>query len=189
MAMQSGGLPSEYRKVEYLESTGTQYIDTGAYFVKNDICTIDFAPLESAVDKAVFGVYGSSTNIAELGFLSDRFRFDVTTTLGDIYEVGTRYKVVKDGATWSVDDWTSALQFINNDVPQHSLLLFGRWYNEEATKLSANRIFGYEHERSGNKIRNFIPCIRKADGKPGMYDIVTKTFYTNAGTGEFIVPN
>ena len=36
-------------------------------------------------------------------------------------------------------------------------------------------------------IRNFIPCYRKSDDKPGMYDTVNDTFYTNAGTGEFVV--
>lgn len=42
----------------------------------------------------------------------------------------------------------------------------------------------------GNRLTgNFIPCVRKADSKPGMYDTVSKTFYTNAGTGEFIIPS
>lgn len=35
--------------------------------------------------------------------------------------------------------------------------------------------------------RNFIPCYRKSDMKPGMYDTVTGTFYTNQGSGEFIL--
>ena len=33
--------------------------------------------------------------------------------------------------------------------------------------------------------RNFLPALRKADGKPGMYDTITGVLYTNAGTGEF----
>lgn len=35
-------------------------------------------------------------------------------------------------------------------------------------------------------VRNFIPCYRKSDNKPGLYDTVTKEFYTNQGTGEFL---
>ena len=34
-------------------------------------------------------------------------------------------------------------------------------------------------------IRDYIPVIRNSDNKPGMYDRVTKTFFTNQGTGEF----
>ena len=39
-------------------------------------------------------------------------------------------------------------------------------------------------------IRDLVPCYRKSDNKPGLYDIVNNVFYTNAGTGEFAVgPN
>jgi hypothetical protein len=34
-------------------------------------------------------------------------------------------------------------------------------------------------------VRDFIPCYRKSDGEVGLYDIVGKKFYTNAGTGAF----
>jgi hypothetical protein len=35
-------------------------------------------------------------------------------------------------------------------------------------------------------VRDFIPARRNSDGVLGMYDTVTNTFFTNAGTGEFI---
>ena len=42
-------------------------------------------------------------------------------------------------------------------------------------------------------VRIFIPCYRKADNKPGLYDLVNDVFYTNANTSastDFIVgPN
>ena len=66
------------------------------------------------------------------------------------------------------------------------------WYifnsHAEPTLQSNMRLYGLKMRTNGVPIRNFIPCVRKADSKPGMYDTVTKTFYTNAGTGEFIVP-
>ena len=34
----------------------------------------------------------------------------------------------------------------------------------------------------GSLIKNFIPVSRKADSKPGLYDTVSGTFYTNAAT-------
>lgn len=39
--------------------------------------------------------------------------------------------------------------------------------------------------QSGNQIRDMYPCYRKSDNVIGMYDIVGKTFYTNAGSGTF----
>ena len=37
-------------------------------------------------------------------------------------------------------------------------------------------------------LRDMIPVIRLSDYKPGMYDKVTQTFFTNQGTGEFETP-
>lgn len=42
-------------------------------------------------------------------------------------------------------------------------------------------------EQNGILVRNFIPCYRRADKLAGMYDIVGNVFYTNAGSGSFIV--
>ena len=36
-------------------------------------------------------------------------------------------------------------------------------------------------------VRNMIPCYRIADNIAGMYDTVNNVFYTNQGTGTFIV--
>ena len=33
---------------------------------------------------------------------------------------------------------------------------------------------------------DFIPVVRKLDGKAGLYDIKNNKFYLNNGTGEFI---
>ena len=40
---------------------------------------------------------------------------------------------------------------------------------------------------AGEEIKSMYPVYRKADSKPGMYDIVNGVFYANQGTGEFIV--
>jgi hypothetical protein len=39
---------------------------------------------------------------------------------------------------------------------------------------------------SGELLHHFVPCYRKSDNKGGLYDLVTATFFTNAGTGEFL---
>ena len=38
-------------------------------------------------------------------------------------------------------------------------------------------------------VRYFIPCYRKSDNEPGMYDLVNNVFYTNAGSGTFFKGN
>jgi len=74
------------------------------------------------------------------------------------------------------------------------------------TLFALRRYRGIEYPNAGNKcflakfydgnvlMRHFVPCVRESDGKPGMYDLcgsicplTDSPFYTNAGTGEFLV--
>ena len=74
------------------------------------------------------------------------------------------------------------------------------------TLFALNRNAGIAYPNAGNKcflakfydrnvlMRHFVPCVRESDGKPGMYDLcgsicplTDSPFYTNAGTGEFLV--
>lgn len=50
----------------------------------------------------------------------------------------------------------------------------------------AGKILGFQAYRSGETILNLVPALRSSDGKPGMLDTVSKKFYVNKGTGEFL---
>ena len=54
------------------------------------------------------------------------------------------------------------------------------------TKGFYGKIFGFQADRSGETILNLVPALRSIDGKPGMLDTVSKKFYVNQGTGEFL---
>ena len=38
---------------------------------------------------------------------------------------------------------------------------------------------------NGALVRDFVPCVRKSDNKPGLYDRANGVFYANNGSGEF----
>ena len=50
----------------------------------------------------------------------------------------------------------------------------------------AGKILGLQAYRSGETILNLAPALRSSDGKPGMLDTVSKKFYVNKGSGEFL---
>lgn len=50
----------------------------------------------------------------------------------------------------------------------------------------AGKILGLQAYRSGKTILNLAPALRSSDGKPGMLDTVSKKFYVNKGTDEFL---
>lgn len=50
------------------------------------------------------------------------------------------------------------------------------------------KVYYFKMYDNGTLVRDFIPVVRNLDNKPGLYDKVTDTFFTNAGTGDdFIV--
>lgn len=54
-----------------------------------------------------------------------------------------------------------------------------------SSAASGSKIYYFAIYEDGSKVQELIPCRRKTDGELGMYDTVTDTFLTNAGTGTF----
>lgn len=188
MAMQKSELPSEYRRVKYIEGDGTQYIDSGIYPGYGDSLSITFSSTSRGDKNRPFGAY--SPGVAVDGY--DGFR---VWTNGALQATGN----IGDGNVNTIscvdNNWylNGNLALANrptygrNDI---TISLFkARYANNMLYGDGIMKLYGFSYARDGNNIMNLIPCTRKADNKPGMYDTVSKTFFTNAGTGEFIVPN
>ena len=191
-------LPAEYQRVEYIESTGAQYIDTGV-IGKSDIkmhtemSFIDFP----AQNSPIFGSYGNSQRCYLLSYASGGY-FSATGAAGltstSQIALNTKYKIdvdfttgnqklIIDGVTAATNNNTTVL---NTGKP---IFLFG--YNYDGgfdTRFPISmRLYSLKLYDNGNLIRDFIPCYRKSDAKPGLFDLVELKFYINAGTGDFNV--
>lgn len=62
-----------------------------------------------------------------------------------------------------------------------------RLFDGYCSKKAQMKLYMCKLYNSGTLIKNFIPCYRRSDMKPGLYDIVGRKFYTNQGTGEFLL--
>ena len=47
------------------------------------------------------------------------------------------------------------------------------------------RLYYLKMYSDGDLVRDYVPCYRKSDSVIGLYDLVSKTFYTNQGSGTF----
>ena len=187
-------LPYAYQQVEYLESTGTQYIDTG--IVPNNetgFCLIAAFP-EIVNDIYRFGCKGSGSE--------NRF---IVATQGSAIYFGFN-GIIPNSGKWSIHPnhfYKLELNFFNSryaDVDNrsphflnyswggipYSALMFGRNSNGNIS-ASAQKIKECKMTQGEKLVRDFIPCYRKADNEAGLYDLVNGKFYTNKGTGEFIL--
>lgn len=99
-------------------------------------------------------------------------------------------EIIVDGLNITIGNYRYTANVIPPDIGV-KFALFG--YNRTTGVVNcsgSSRIYYAKFFNSNqNIIGNFIPCIRKSDSKPGMYDTITDTFYTNDGTDEFIIPS
>lgn len=189
------GVPSDYTILDYIESTGTQYIDTG---FKANTTTTKFVGAFTPTQKVTGALLGSrndnssgthSCNVFALG--SGNFRFDWAnasyTGTETSYVVGTKYEMEITRGTLVINGTTQS--FTNTgSVDQLENFLIGTFNN--GTTPYTKGFVGYIHEcklySNDVLIRDFIPVKRISDNVVGMYDIITETFFTNAGTGVFV---
>lgn len=198
MAMQTGGLPGEYRKVEWIESTGTQYIETTAVLGANDF-TIDFEfaqTMKTSAEQPIVSIWTSA-----YGYWNTFIHNGLRTL--DIYTSGHHYakdnaitldtkhtaSLTRSGANWTLtlDGEQTTWAFSPSGVNNTTVKVLARG-DLNANSTPYIRLYSMKLSISGGKAFDLIPCIRKSDDKPGMYDTVSKTFYTNTGSGEFIIP-
>ena len=90
MIMSSGILPDGYQPVSYLESTGTQYINTGINSNKSTGFLIDFQNTSS-----------TSTNFGVIGAQSpNSLRFNIRYYDKYLFTYGTYSQVIAQGSTY-----------------------------------------------------------------------------------------
>ena len=187
-------LPKEYQQVEYLESTGTQYIDT--LFLPNNktrvLCEFE-APKCDTQHTTIF--WASTGQDGRFNFHANYTRLGFSVGYGSysIAEFGTKTKqksvVDFNRNAVTVNDEMATLQK-HTFTAARTMVFFnslGHWGLELNQGKSQARIYAAKIYDDDTIVRDFIPCYRKSDNKAGMYDLVNGEFYTNQGTGEFIL--
>ena len=187
-------VPSGYRKVEYLESSGTQYIDIQTFvdseFTVNtsieykselkDISPFGFLMTENSAAGKRFNFYTNPSSgglFVGIGNSSSQTPYAQYPTLLNVKRqiIGGEYGFSVDGQDFLANnaniDWKETFTF----------RLFGRYSNGTYVKTFKGKIYYFIVPRQFH----LIPVVRTSDDKPGMYDLVNDVFYTNAGTGEF----
>ena len=183
-------LPSGYTQLEYIESTGTQYIDTGIATTNNDFgFMLEAMPLTSA------DVYpmGSRAIGGVTRFFGIRSYSSTTFSYGwsDYLTAPASQSYVNVRTTMSLNWLNSKKVTIGDDSNDlataniangRNITLFGI----NGQLLWKGRIYHAQISEGTGIVANLIPVMRNSDGKVGMRDTVTGQFFTNAGTGEFI---
>lgn len=191
-------IPKEYERLEYLESSGTEYIDTGIKAIANSKVEMRFnrtAYAGQASVSAIFGGYDS--NQRNYGLAIDTttiyWMFGGQSNAKKTFPLNTDYDVVFDAAnkTFTVGDYTQS--FSSLSLPAQSNGNIYLFTNSAVGSLATynkqywlkGKIYYFKYCENGTLVRNLFPVRRKADNVLGMLDTVNNVFYTNRGTGSF----
>ena len=182
-------LPSGYKRLEYIKSSGTQYIDTGFKPNQNTRVVMDVTPVDVILEKMwcafgvrqndiYFGLYKASTRNMNLTWFygsnySNYFTVD--------YAKRHNLEVNKNAASVDGISKSYAAQTFQFTIP---LFLLCDNAAGSPTSAGAALLYSCQIYDNGTLIRDFIPC-KNASGVVGMWDDVNNTFYSNAGSGTF----
>lgn len=192
---QGGGvLPPGYTQLEYIESTGTQYIKTATNFSTSNEFHIEYL-IKTHADAGLFCAGKNSTR--QMLYLTKFDRYD--------YCMGSGYKNLYVNSTYvATDVWHIVTMAYNNIIIDGTAMsltgsaniisnlpmkLFATDFSDLQTSPSnffIGRIRNFSVKSNDTYLMHLVPTLRTADSKPGLYDIINNTFYTNAGTGEFL---
>lgn len=96
---------------------------------------------------------------------------------------GDTYKTLLKNITGNTRHTYTNNIIANLDGSATNFYLFRRRNNASAF---SGKIFAFwAKDNNGNFIANYVPCYRKSDGVIGMYDTVSRSFFTSANSGTF----
>lgn len=171
--------------VEYIQSSGTQYIDTGFIPNQDTRVVMDFQWLGSGT-QAMFGARTSAASNT-YGFLynSGSFRSDYYTSYAQTWPGSStaRWQVDKNGRTTTFNG-TSQSYSAATFVSPNSLYLFAVNELGNIQFPSTMRLYSCKVYDNGTLVRDYNPCL-DASGVACLYDKVNKEYVYNAGTGAF----
>ena len=195
MNIKDEGLPSEYQEVEYIQSDGNQYIDTlisgndiGEYEIKLDTLGSyahsweQYFAGQLYTENEVGKLYMNGSNLVYQGFPYPRNQYANCGPISiGLYEIKVR---IADGIV-SNNSFKSA--YSGAKWGTHTFYIFSS--HTEPSIGASMRLYYLKMYTDGVKVRDYIPCYRKSDNVIGLYDLVSKTFYTNQGSGTFTKGN
>ena len=185
----TSNLPNEYQEVEYIESSGAQYIDTG--FNGGNNYSIKFKIFDSTLSKFQFSDLNSSVANENIGWYSmSSSKYGVYhTSTNNVTNISTGRVIEVDlklSSTGLSCIYKGEVTSINYTpvTTNGNVVLFRRGNLDQY--YSSTKLYYFKIYNSSNVlVRDLVPCYRRSDNVIGLYDKANNVFYTNQGTGTF----
>ena len=195
-AFAAGTLPAGYTEIKYIQSSGTQYINTGVVPITTTRVVVDFS-LTSAAGGQWNG-WGSTGSKESFFFGADAGGTFMASVSGNWTK--SNAGVAIDTARHTFDLSSAALKFdgqtfvnesaspFSNAASGNTLYLFAmHWgWSPGIGGYVSMRLYSCQIYDGETLVRDFVPVVKDSDGKAGLYDTVTDSFFGNSGTDDFV---
>ena len=187
-------LPSGYKRLGYIESSGTQFINTNFQPTNNSRIVVDFESNTSGL-KGLFGSRTSNDTAAFIMWLENPYVYPVFSSASsyNTYPINKSstnnrfiYELNKNVAT--VDGTTITLSSGTFTSTNNLYLLTVNNGGTTDARMASGKLYSCQIYNNGTLVRDYIPVLNISTNKAGLYDNVGGVFYGNAGSGNFTYP-
>lgn len=207
VASDPNALPAGCIRLEYIEGTGTQYIDTGKVVYADEDINIDFEFTNGSGTYVIAGWRWQGAASDPYGFLINKvpnakmqiyYGVHTSNNRGIVLEDNScnnvvispnNKKIIVNGTVASGNYDTTFTNAYNGDKgSKYHCAIFtanmaGAFLTNTVTPM---KLYGYSIINSkGEYIQNLVPIL-DSNGTPCLYDIVKRRFHYNKGTGTFL---
>lgn len=181
-------LPEDYIALDFIRSGGTQYIDTGYKPNNNTRVVMDAESLQDGT----FPYFGSRNGTSSSAFVM--WQMSETSIRCDYGSVNTTYEIDstlrrviidmdKNGGLF--DDIILEADSGTFQATYNMMLLTSQSISGVDSRKMSAKLYSCKIYDGDTLMRNFVPCKDPSD-VVGLYDLVDRKFYGNAGTGAFL---
>lgn len=175
--------------LEYIESSGTQYIDTGVTGGTNASFEMT-ARMVSTNSRNNNQSFGTIKNFCSINGTSSQFRVEDVNlgVLNFTYTPTQKWtvKVDSDGKVYCDGAYIGTMSALAGRGWGGSA--YGNWIfytsDDGINFATSMELYSLKMYTDGVIVRDYAPC-QTADGQIGLYDKANNQFYANAGTGTF----
>ena len=194
-------VPSIYRRINYIQSSGTQWIDTvysphtdnvvyECKWVEPSLCSVQtlFGSTNStnANGKWSASHYHPSAGQIYVALANTDGACKITGKLAAGTENTLRTAIYNNSIVFTVNGTTATATYSGSIQNGTNIALFGnKQSNGSVSELCKMRLYLWRMYDNGALVRDMVPVQRISDGAYGMYDKVSKLFYGNSGSGSF----
>lgn len=194
----SGKEPTPYTELEYIESTGTQYINT-LYNHNTEITKYELDFMITAITEQYNTVFGARTSYNS----GDAFYLGIEATspynayacMGGNYWANTNWHPVLrtkyhvdfyPGVGLTVDNNTTYMPIYstNKTTCAYTDYMFALNQKNQILEPIKMKLYSFKIKENDTLVRDFIPVLDE-NNVPCLYDKVTKNYFYNDGTGTF----